>query len=94
MSPLQIIIIVLAAANLLSFALVGLDKRKSFGGERRIPEVYFFFWSIFFSSLGVLVGMVLFHHKTRKWTFIIGITLLFLEQLALAYLYLTKIILQ
>ena len=90
MTTLQIIIAVLALANLSSLGLVGLDKRKSFGGDRRIPEVYFFFWSIFFSSLGVLVGMFLFHHKTRKWTFIIGITLLLLQQLALVYLFFTS----
>jgi uncharacterized membrane protein YsdA (DUF1294 family) len=90
MTSTQLIIIGIAIAiNLIAFVLVGYDKERSVSAERRVPEVYFFFWSIFFSSFGVLAGMLTFHHKTRKWTFIIGITALLLEQSALLYFLLT-----
>lgn len=84
-----IIIIILGALNLLAFALVGVDKSKSAHDHQRVPELYFFVWASFFSSLGVLLGMLVFHHKTKKLSFIIGISVLLLQQITLLYL-LTK----
>ena len=89
----QIIIAVAVAINVMAFLLVGYDKRRSIKAEPRVPEVYFFFWSIFFTSLGVLAGMLVFHHKTKKLVFVIGITAMLLEQIALLYFLLTYIVL-
>lgn len=83
----------LLVANSLSFTLVGLDKQKSIAGSSRIPEVYFFFWSLFFSSLGVLVGMFVFRHKVRKLYFTVGISLMLLQQILLVTLLYTQYIL-
>lgn len=88
-SPTWLIAIALVALNFFAFVLVGVDKRRSSHDHQRIPELYFFFWAIFFSSLGVLLGMLVFHHKTRKLSFIIGISALLLQQITLLYL-LTK----
>jgi len=76
----------LAAVNLIAFTLVGVDKKRSVDNNERIPEVYYFFIAIFFASLGVLLGMLFFHHKTRKIYFPLGIGLLILEQGALLIL--------
>ncbi|MEJ0021251.1 MAG: DUF1294 domain-containing protein [Candidatus Doudnabacteria bacterium] len=81
----------LAAVNLLAFILVGIDKKSSVDNTERIPEVYYFFIAIFFASLGVLLGMIFFHHKTRKFYFPLGISLLILEQAALL-IFLSKIV--
>jgi uncharacterized membrane protein YsdA (DUF1294 family) len=81
----SIIIAIAIAINAIAFLLVGYDKDRSKGTERRVPEVYFFFWSIFFSSFGILAGMLTFHHKTRKWIFVIGISAMAIQQLALLY---------
>ncbi len=91
MSIAQIFIIVIVILNVISFALVHLDKNKSIAQSERMPEVNFFVWAIFFSALGVLFGMFTFRHKTRKLTFVVGIGLLLLQQIALAYLILEKI---
>ena len=89
MTSIQLLIIsLLIVINAAAFLFVGFDKSQSRKAEPRIPEVYFFFWSIFFASLGVLIGMFTFHHKTKKLTFIFGITLLALQQFALVYLFL------
>lgn len=80
-----IIIIILGTLNLLAFGLVGVDKSKSAHDHQRVPELYFFIWAIFFSSIGVLLGMLTFHHKTKKLSFIIGIGVLLLQQVALLY---------
>lgn len=75
-----IVILILILINLGSFILVGWDKQKSVNGDYRIPEVYFFFWSVFFSALGVWLGMFVFNHKVRKWHFIFGIGIMLLQQ--------------
>jgi uncharacterized membrane protein YsdA (DUF1294 family) len=79
----------LGLLNVLGFVLVGSDKARSVSKEERFPEVYFFFLSIFFASVGVLLGMLVFRHKTSKLYFPLGIGFLLLEQLALIYLLLT-----
>ena len=86
MSNIFIFYILLVIVNLIGFVLVGLDKKRSTGEHDRVPEVYLFVIAIFFASLGVLVGMYFFHHKTRKIYFPIGLGLLMLEQIALLVL--------
>lgn len=74
----------LAAVNLFAFAWVGSDKKKSLKpGAERLPEVSFFFVSVFFAALGVLLGMLVFRHKTRKIYFPLGISLLLIQQIFL-----------
>lgn len=87
----QLLIASVAILNVLSFVLVYIDKRKSINASERVPEVTFFVWSIFFSALGVIAGMFTFRHKTQKLTFVIGIGLLLIQQLALVYLLLAKL---
>mgnify|MGYP001792481761 CR=1 FL=1 len=88
---LLIFILILALINLTAFIFVGTDKKSSLHNSERVPEVYLFFIAIFFASLGVVLGMYFFHHKTRKIYFTLGIGLLLLEQLALLYLIAQKI---
>lgn len=86
----QLFLALIAILNLISFSLVYIDKRKSVAHAERIPEVDFFVWSIFFSSLGVLGGMFAFRHKTQKLNFVVGISILLLQQIALAYLLISR----
>lgn len=87
----KLVVAILAIANILGFAIVGLDKNQSRQENNpRVREVYFFVWAVFFSSLGVLVGMLIFHHKTRKWYFPLGMFALIIQQALLIYLLLSK----
>mgnify|MGYP001635622217 CR=1 FL=1 len=52
-------------ANLLAFALMGLDKRRARRGCWRISEKALFFFPVLGGSLGGMLGMYFFHHKTR-----------------------------
>jgi uncharacterized membrane protein YsdA (DUF1294 family) len=82
-----LILVVLAAINLIAFLLMLLDKLKSTNpNAERISEGQLFFLATVFGSLGVFIGMFVFRHKTRKWYFLIGIPLLFVENLAAAFL--------
>ena len=66
------------------------DKRRAQKKLWRVPEATLFTIAILGGSIGVLLGMRLFRHKTRKPRFYIGIPLLLALQLALAGFFLLK----
>ena len=83
----------LAIINLFAFIWVGLDKKKSLKpAAERLPEVSFFFISVFFASLGVLAGIFFFRHKIRKIYFPIGLSFLLIQQILLIVFVFEKIV--
>lgn len=78
------LIIYLAAINLLSFALFGIDKSKAKRGKWRIPEKSLFITAILGGSIGALLGMRTFRHKTKHKSFTIGIPTILILQIAIA----------
>ena len=66
--------------NVVSLLFMGIDKRKAKRDDYRIPEAVLFLLSIVGGSIGSLLGMFLFHHKTRKWKFRIGMPLILILQ--------------
>lgn len=85
-TQLRIIISIFAIINLFAFLVMLIDKIKSKkSGAERISEGMLFFLATIFGSLGVYVGMFTFHHKTKKWYFLIGIPLLLAENIATLY---------
>ena len=74
----------LAAVNLAAFALMGLDKRRARRGAWRISEKALFLPAVLGGALGGLLGMRVFHHKTKHWYFVVGMPLILVCQAALA----------
>ena len=74
----------LAFISLLLFVLMGVDKAKAKRGSRRVPEATLFFLAVVGGSLGGLLGMAVFHHKTLHPSFRIGFPVILIAQLALA----------
>lgn len=74
----------LAAVNLVTFTVYGADKAKARRGAWRVPEKTLFLLPLLGGSLGALLGMWAFHHKTKHWYFVWGIPLILLAQTALA----------
>lgn len=73
----------LAAANFITFFVYGADKRcAKIPGARRVPEKTLFALALLLGSAGALLGMRVFHHKTRHWYFRFGIPAILLVQLA------------
>ena len=73
----------LAAVNLLAFVFMGRDKAAAQNAARRTPETTLLALAVIGGSVGALLGMVLFRHKTRKPAFRIGIPLILICQLLL-----------
>lgn len=73
----------LALANVVAFAMMGVDKRRAKRGQWRISEKRLFLSAACFGGLGGTLGMFFFHHKTRHWYFRIGFPALMIAQAAL-----------
>ena len=62
--------------NILSFVLYGIDKLKAIKKKERISERTLILIGILGGSIGSLIGMNLFRHKTKKLKFIISLPLI------------------
>lgn len=69
MKLLQILFLYLILLNLLGFILMGMDKRRAIRHAWRIPEAHLFGCAILGGSLGSILGMYTFRHKTKHWYF-------------------------
>ncbi|MBP9752163.1 MAG: DUF1294 domain-containing protein [Candidatus Moranbacteria bacterium] len=81
------------AINLAAFSVMLWDKSRSRkAGAERVSEATIFLLAAAWGSVGVYAGMLLFHHKTRKWQFIVGIPLLMIQNVASLYLVYTYLV--
>ena len=61
-----IILIFYLIINLFAFTLYGIDKQKAKKQVWRIPENALFTAAFLGGAFGALIGMQVFHHKTKK----------------------------
>ncbi len=87
MHLLNLLLIYLIFANLLSFLLMGLDKYKARKRLWRIKESTLFLTSVIGGSLGSLLGMFLFHHKTKHTKFLIGMPVILIVHISAMFLF-------
>ena len=73
----------LGLLSLLLFAVMGADKRRARRGKRRVPEKTLFLLALLGGAPGGTLGMRVFRHKTRHWTFAWGFPALALLQIGL-----------
>ena len=71
--------------NIISFVLYGFDKYMAIKGNFRISEYHLLVTSFFGGCIGSIIGMKIFHHKTKKRKFWI-LNILFL----LIWIYIIK----
>lgn len=83
MNSFDLIILYAVAVNVASFIVMGVDKRKAIKRAWRIPESTLFVLAIIGGSLGSIIGMHLFHHKTRHWYFLYGMPVILALQIML-----------
>ena len=76
--------------NILAFSLFGIDKSAAIQQKQRIPNRVLLLTAVFGGSLGSLVGMYTFRHKTKKWYYTITVPVLLLIQIVAAVLLLSS----
>ena len=82
----QIIIYLLIGINILTFIAYGVDKFKAAHNRWRIPEAVLLELAIFGGSIGALLGMKVWHHKTKHKKFKYGLPAILIIQLAIIIL--------
>lgn len=80
---IELLLLYLAAVNVLAFMLYGVDKFKARQGRWRISEATLLLTAVLGGALGAWVGMLLWHHKTLHPRFRYGLPLLVLAWLVL-----------
>lgn len=78
---MKLVLICLLLINAAGLLVMLADKKKAQKNLWRIPEATLLTVAALGGSIGVLAGMYLFHHKTRKPKFFIGVPLILTVQL-------------
>ena len=86
MKTIIILGIYLLIINILGFAFMGIDKRRAIRSAFRIPEATLFAVALLGGSIGSILGMHLFRHKTKHWYFLFGMPIILILQIALVVL--------
>lgn len=61
---------------------MGIDKSRAKKRLWRIPESTLFVVAIIGGSIGSIIGMKKFHHKTKHWYFVYGMPAILIIQIA------------
>lgn len=70
--------------NIIAFIMYGLDKKKAKKGQWRTPEATLIGVATIGGSVGALLGMKHFRHKTKHKKFTIGVPAILIVQIAIA----------
>lgn len=78
----------LVIINISGFVLCGIDKRRSKTKAWRVRETTLFNIALLGGSIGLFLGMKLFHHKTKHKSFTIFVPVIIITQvLIVLYLF-------
>ena len=72
--------------NAVAFVLMLVDKRKAIKNRWRIPERTLILSALFGGSIGALLGMYTFRHKTKHLKFVLGVPAILIAQISVAIL--------
>ena len=87
---MDIAFIYIVSINALALVLMLMDKYKAKKNLWRIPEATLLGIAAIGGSLGAIVGMRLFHHKTKHLKFAIGLPILLVIHILLGIIVYTK----
>jgi len=72
----MLLAIFLTVLNIVTFIVYGIDKHKAKNNKWRISESFLIFLAVLGGSLGAFIGMLFWHHKTKKKKFYITVPFL------------------
>ena len=79
----QTIVYILICINVVTFLVYGIDKWKAKQGSWRISEATLLMLAVIGGTIGALLGMQVWRHKTMHKKFKYGLPLILLAQIAL-----------
>ena len=81
MSVITVLIIYFLLVNLLGFYAMYTDKLRAKKRAFRVPEATLFAIAIIGGTIGCILGMYTFRHKTKHWHFVYGMPILLVLQI-------------
>lgn len=78
------ILLYLLIVNVITFLMMGYDKHEAKKGNWRISEKTLFTLVVIGGSIGGIIGMFTFRHKTQKWYFRFGFPIILILQILVA----------
>ncbi|MEH7402654.1 DUF1294 domain-containing protein [Gottfriedia acidiceleris] len=78
----------LVIVNIVSFAIMGIDKSRAKRKAWRIPERILFLFAIIGGSIGSILGMYYFKHKTKHPKFVFGYWIILFIQFVIYFFFL------
>lgn len=84
---MKVIFIYIVFINILLFTLMAIDKQKAKLHKWRISEKTLFILAIIGGSIGGILGMYTFRHKTKHLKFKLGFPTIFVFQVIAIYLF-------
>ena len=76
-------ILYLIIINIIAFLAMYIDKRKAKYGKWRVQEQSLFILALIGGSIGAIIGMNIFRHKTKKLRFSVGFPIILILQIVL-----------
>jgi len=89
LTPINIVIYLLII-NLIGFGIMYLDKKKAKYGRWRIPEKTLLIIALLGGSIGTILGMKIFRHKTKKIKFTLGFPTILISEIIIITYFLVK----
>ena len=83
---IRLILLYLLTVNAIAFIFMLADKRMAQKNLWRIPEATLFLMAAMGGSIGALVGMYTFRHKTRHLKFTLGVPAILVVQILAVFL--------
>ena len=80
----NIVLSYLVAINIVTFFVYGIDKWKAKRSKWRIEESTLLWWAAAGGSIGALLGMKAWHHKTMHKKFKYGVPAILMAQIVIA----------
>ena len=90
MFTIKNIVIYLILINFIAFLSMYIDKKKAIKGKWRIKESTLLMLALVGGSIGAIIGMYAFHHKTQKPRFFLGIPIIIVLQILIVILLVVK----
>lgn len=81
----RILLTYLAVVNILTIIVFGVDKMNAKSNRQRVRIVTLLGLAFIGGSVGALIGMYGFHHKTKKAYFTVGVPLILLMQVVVLF---------
>lgn len=88
---MKYLLVYLLLINAVGFVLMLADKQKAKRGAWRIPEATLMGAAAIGGSIGSLIGMYTFRHKTKHLKFTLGIPVILVLQIAVAIFLISRL---